>query len=119
MGQKKLKKKIQAKFHSTKLKKNIFLLVGFYIFYFSGVQIIFFSLKGPTVILGGKVQKKIWGKKKDIINFFAWRTGLVWFGLVRLNSRHVCSRQNLPKFQTQGYLGSGIKASKQQIVIIP
>ena len=34
--------------------------------------------------------------------------GLVWFGILRLNSRHVCSRQNLPKYQTQGYLGSGI-----------
>ena len=41
-----------------------------------------------------------------------------WFGMLRLNSWHVCSRQNLPKFQTQTYDGSEILASKQQIGII-
>ena len=29
--------------------------------------------------------------------------GLIWFGDVCLNSQHVCSRQNLPEFQSQGY----------------
>ena len=33
--------------------------------------------------------------------------GLVWFGILRLNSLHVSSRQKSPEFQTQGYLGSG------------
>ena len=42
---------------------------------------------------------------------------LVGFVILRLNSRHVWSCQNLPEFQTQGNLGSGMWASKQQIGI--